>query len=114
MARDRLSVPHAEKGGVTARRTARRVRTFLAGLEQLEQLGNALELAGGQAAKDLRDRTAGVIDLVEVKPGVFAMPAPRPRPAPRTRVHAKLLELEGDARSTLAAFEQLRGALWPK
>jgi len=100
---------------MTARRTARRVRNVFEQLEQLEQLGAALELAGGQVAKDLRDRAAGVIDLVEVRPGVFAMPVrPRPRPAPRTRVRAKLLELDGDARGVLGAFEQLRGALWPK
>lgn len=100
---------------MTARRTARRVRKFLDGLEQLERLGTALELADEQRRKDERDRRAGVLDLVEVQPGVFAMPKPAaPRPRPRSRLHGQLLELEGTARTTLGAFEQLREALCPK
>lgn len=100
---------------MTARRTARRVRTFLDGLEQLEQLAGALELADTQRRKDARDRAAGVIGLVEVQPGVFAMPAqPRPRPAPRTRLRGQVLELEQGARFALGAFEQLEAALCRK
>lgn len=99
---------------MTARRTARRVRKFLDGLEQLEQLGQALELVDEQRAKDARDRAAGVIDLVEIRPGVFAMPKPRTINPPRSRVRAELLELEGSARSVLGAFDQLRGTLCRK
>ncbi len=91
------------------------MRTFLDGLEQLERLAGALELADTQRRKDARDRAAGVLELVEVQPGIFARPAqPRPRPAPRTRVHGQLLELEQGARFALGAFEQLREALCPK
>lgn len=102
---------------MNTRRTVRRVRQVVAELEQLGRLGDALELAAFNRAKDARDRAAGVIPMVEVAPGVFAMPKPKPqRTAPRTlgKVSARVLELEGDARDLIGAFEQLRGQLWPR
>jgi len=102
---------------MSARRTARRVRNLVEQLEQLEQLGAAIGLVEHQRAKDRRDRAAGVIDTVEVQPGVYAVPQRRIAAAHST-LGAKLLELEDEARSVLGAFDQLRatlrGSRWPR
>lgn len=99
-----------------------RARELAEGLDTLERLGDALELARHQVAKDRRDVAEGVIEMREIAPGVFAAPPPQRRRPMRGqniggqvgRFTRALAELEQQGSELAGHFDTLRGIAWQR